>query len=187
MAQLTEDFCKRVQAGFRPRSKAAFLNKFRLYLAFVSFLKIRNLDSVHTVSLFVEFLAQQDLCAQTLTNYLSVLRHFFCYLQPGGGVTGTQINQNGCTGSGLQCSITLQNQRRLLSAATKSVDSSSQFPTGSTCPQGYNVTGILWVLPAVLSGSSFKSGLLCRSVPNAWGHNLGASWCTHSDKSVKKV
>ena len=77
MAQLSADFKERVAAGFRPRTLAAYRQKFRLYMSFMVHLKIQDIDSMQAVSLFFEFLAQQGLRAQTLTNYLTVLKHFF--------------------------------------------------------------------------------------------------------------
>ena len=77
VAQLSADFKERVAAGFRPRTLAAYRQKFRLYMSFMVHLKIQDIDSMQAVSLFFEFLAQQGLRAQTLTNYLTVLKHFF--------------------------------------------------------------------------------------------------------------
>ena len=41
------------------------------------YLKLNPVDSVSAVALFIEYMAQQGLRAQSLTNYLSVLKHYF--------------------------------------------------------------------------------------------------------------
>ena len=76
-SQLSADFNMRVSRGFRPPTLAAYKKKFRLYLSFLVHLEIQSIDSIQAVSLFVEFLAQQGFRAQTITNYLTVLKHFF--------------------------------------------------------------------------------------------------------------
>ena len=77
MAALLADFNHRVATAFRPRTLQAYTNKFRLYLAFVVCVNPGPVDSFSAVSLFVEYLAQQGLRAQTLNNYMTVLKHFF--------------------------------------------------------------------------------------------------------------
>ena len=76
-AQLYSDFQARVQRGFRPRTSRAYRGKFRLYLALLVHLNQFPIDSPSAVALFIEYLAQQGLRAQSLTNYLSVLKHYF--------------------------------------------------------------------------------------------------------------
>ena len=77
MTQLATDFQCRVNSGFRPRTLVAYKAKFRLYLAFLVHLDVSPVDSVTAVSLFIEYMAQQGLRAQSLRNYLCVLRHYF--------------------------------------------------------------------------------------------------------------
>ena len=46
-------------------------------MAFLVVAGIQEPDSFQAVSTFVEYLAQQQLRAQTVGNYMAVLRHFF--------------------------------------------------------------------------------------------------------------
>ena len=78
MSKLTEDFNRRVLNGLRPRTLTAYRQKFRLFVAFAIYLQLSPLDSFKAVSLFIEYLAQQDIRSQTLNNYITVLKHFFC-------------------------------------------------------------------------------------------------------------
>ena len=70
-------FNSRISRGFRPRTMAAYHSKFRLYLAFLACLRFSPPDSFQAVDMFIEYLAQQGLRAQTITNYISVLAHYF--------------------------------------------------------------------------------------------------------------
>ena len=68
---------RRVLARFRSKPLASYQASFRLSLALMVYLEIQEIDSVQAVSLFVEYLAQQGLRAQIITNYVSVLQHYF--------------------------------------------------------------------------------------------------------------
>ena len=46
-------------------------------MAFLVAMGFNSTDSAQSVSLFIEYIAQQGLRAQTLSNYVSVLNHFF--------------------------------------------------------------------------------------------------------------
>ena len=70
-------FSSRVNRGLRPQTMAAYLSKFRLYLVFLAHLQFSPPDSFQAVAMFIEYLAQQGLRAQTVTNYVSVLSHYF--------------------------------------------------------------------------------------------------------------
>ena len=70
-------FNARLSKGFRPRTLAAYHSKFRLYLAFLAYLRFSPPDSFQGVAMFIEYLAQQGLRAETITNYISVLAHYF--------------------------------------------------------------------------------------------------------------
>ena len=75
--KLPADFRDRVNKAFRPRTLAAYNLKFRLYLAFLIHMQQEKPDALKSVTLFLEYLAQQGLRAPTLTNHMTVLRHFF--------------------------------------------------------------------------------------------------------------
>ena len=75
--KLAADFRLRINKGLRPRTLAAYKQKFRLFLAFVIHLQLPQPDSTQTVTLFLKFMAQQGLRAETLSNYMGVLAHFF--------------------------------------------------------------------------------------------------------------
>ena len=74
---LSAGFNQRVAKAFRPRTLQAYTSKFRLYLAFVVSVNPGPADSFSEVSWFVEYLARHDLRAETLKNYMTVLKHFF--------------------------------------------------------------------------------------------------------------
>ena len=80
MDSLSADFRARVNGAFRPRTLAAYNQKFRSYLAFLVHTRQDKLDALKSVTLFLEYLAQQGLRAPTLTNYVTVLRHFLSIL-----------------------------------------------------------------------------------------------------------
>ena len=88
VTQLAMDFQHRVNSGFRPRTLSAYKAKFRLYLAFLVHLDVTPVDSVTAVSLFTEYMAQQGLRAQSLRNYLSVLKHYFAVYNMNLAATG---------------------------------------------------------------------------------------------------
>ena len=67
----------RVNKGFRPQTMAAYLSKFRLYLTFLVHLQFSPPDLFQAVVMFIEYLAQQGLRSQTISNYVSVLSHYF--------------------------------------------------------------------------------------------------------------
>ena len=75
--KLSADFSARVNRAFRPRTLAAYNLKFRSYLAFLVHTRQDKPDALKSVTLFLEYLAQQGLRAPTLTNHVTVLRHFF--------------------------------------------------------------------------------------------------------------
>ena len=66
----------RLEAALRPRTASAYLTRFKLYLAFISWLQfpLQDLDSILA---FLEFLTQNGSRAHALTSYISVLRHYF--------------------------------------------------------------------------------------------------------------
>ena len=75
--KLAADFKSRANRGFRPRTLAAYKGKFRTFVAFLVVADIHQPDSFQAISTFVEYLAQQQLRAQTIGNYMAVLGHFF--------------------------------------------------------------------------------------------------------------
>ena len=77
MRQLAADFHKRVSKGFSPRTLTAYKAKFRLYMGFLVQPNLQPVDTLQSVSLFIEYLAQQGLRAQALSTYTSVLKHIF--------------------------------------------------------------------------------------------------------------
>ena len=81
MSSLAAGFNKRISQALRPRTLQAYTNKFRFYLAFVVKVNPGPVDSFPAISLFMEYLAQQGLRVETLTNYLTVLKHFFLVYQ----------------------------------------------------------------------------------------------------------
>ena len=74
--KLAADFRSRIHRALRPRTLAAYELKFRLYIAFLVAIQQQKPDALKSVTLFLEYLAQQGLRAPTLTNYMTVLRHF---------------------------------------------------------------------------------------------------------------
>ena len=66
----------RHQCGFRPRTMAAYHSKLCI-IAFLAHLQFSPPDSFQAVAMFLEYLAQEGLRAQTITNYVSVLSHYF--------------------------------------------------------------------------------------------------------------
>ena len=76
MDRLSADFRARVNRAFRLRTLAAYTQKFKSYLAFLVHTRKDKPDALKSVTLFLEYLAQQGLRAPTLTNYVTVLRHF---------------------------------------------------------------------------------------------------------------
>ena len=76
--QLTRELHASVTTGLRSRTLVPYISKFRLYVSFLVAMGFNSLDSPQSVSLFIEYMAQQGLRAQTLLNYVSVLcYHFF--------------------------------------------------------------------------------------------------------------
>ena len=61
-------FGSRVNRGLRPRTMAAYLSKFRLYLAFLAHLQFSPPDSFQAVAMFIEYLAQQGLRQSQITS-----------------------------------------------------------------------------------------------------------------------
>ena len=76
MDRLSADFRARVNRAFRPRTLAAYNLNFRSYLAFLIH-TLDKPDALKSVTLFLEYLAQQGLRAPTLMNHVTVLRQFF--------------------------------------------------------------------------------------------------------------
>ena len=72
MDRLSADFRARVNRAFRPRTLAAYNLKFRSYLAFLIHTRQDKPDALKSVTLFLEYLAQQGLRAPTLTNHVTV-------------------------------------------------------------------------------------------------------------------
>ena len=68
---------KRIEAGLRPRTSAAYTATFKLFLAFVIYMGLTPPYSIDTIVLYLEFLAQKNFKACSLRNNVSVLKHFF--------------------------------------------------------------------------------------------------------------
>ena len=68
---------QRIAKGLRPRTFQAYKTAFRLYVAFMVFMGLHTPYDLKNVVIFLEFLAQKDLRAPSLRNYLSVLKHYF--------------------------------------------------------------------------------------------------------------
>ena len=66
----------RMDSALRPRTASAYLSKFKLYLAFITWfhLPVQDLSSILA---FLELLTQHGSRAHSLTSYISVLRHYF--------------------------------------------------------------------------------------------------------------
>ena len=65
-----------LELGLRPRTAAAYLSKFRLFLEFCICYKF-PLAHVDTILSFLEFLTLNGSRALVLTSYVSVFRHYF--------------------------------------------------------------------------------------------------------------
>ena len=76
-SQLEDDFNSRVVTGLRKCSAVAYRTKFRLYIALLVKLDLQAPGSLQAMAVFIEYLAQLGLRAETLTNYLTGLGHFF--------------------------------------------------------------------------------------------------------------
>ena len=68
---------RRVASGLRPRTQAAYMNAFRLFLAFTIFMDLLQPWVDLAVLTFVEFLIANNLSPASLQNYIAVLSHFF--------------------------------------------------------------------------------------------------------------
>ena len=66
----------RVHTALRPRTSAAYLSKFKLFLAFVVWYQF-PIHALDTILAFFEFLVQNGTRTHSLTSYVSVLRHYF--------------------------------------------------------------------------------------------------------------
>ena len=66
----------RLDAALCPRTASAYLTRFKLYLAFISWLQL-PLQDLDSILAFLEFLTQNGSRAHALTSYISVLRHYF--------------------------------------------------------------------------------------------------------------
>ena len=66
----------RVDSALRPCTASAYLTKFKLYFAFISWQQL-PLQDLGSILAFLEFLTQNGSRAPSLTSYISVLRHYF--------------------------------------------------------------------------------------------------------------
>ena len=67
---------QRTDTALRPRTSAAYLSKFKLYLTFINCYQLQ-LEDIDTTLVFLEFLAPNGSSSSSLTNYISAIRRFF--------------------------------------------------------------------------------------------------------------
>ena len=75
-SRLVRQAHSRLDAALHPRTASVYLTRFKLYLAFISWLQL-PLQDLDSILAFLEFLTQNGSRAHTLTSYISVLRHYF--------------------------------------------------------------------------------------------------------------
>ena len=74
-SRLVRQAHSRVEAALRPCTAAAYLTRFKLYLAFISWLQL-PLQDLDSILAFLELLVQHGSKAHALTSYISVLKHY---------------------------------------------------------------------------------------------------------------
>ena len=77
MQSLARRFAHRVDTGLRGKTRRDYENKFRLFVAVSVYVGASSLDSVKTVSVFLEYLITRGLRAQTLQSYITALKYYF--------------------------------------------------------------------------------------------------------------
>ena len=68
---------QRVASGLLPRTSVAYTRGFHLFLAFTIYMGLQCPWEEVAVLSFLEYLIQQGLAAPSVSNYLSILAHFF--------------------------------------------------------------------------------------------------------------
>ena len=65
----------RIVSGLRPKISTAYLSTFKLFLAFVVFMKLDPPYSLDTIVLYLEYITQNYLKICSLRNHVTVLKH----------------------------------------------------------------------------------------------------------------
>ena len=63
----------------RPRTAKAYQTQFELYMAFVCMLGLSDLNDLHTVLAFMQFLADNNLSVNTIANYVSATKQMLLF------------------------------------------------------------------------------------------------------------
>ena len=77
MQQLADQADKRIATGLRPRTATAYLMTFKLFLAFMVYMNITIPHAPRTIIVYLEYIAQNNLKIASLSNHVSVLKHYF--------------------------------------------------------------------------------------------------------------
>ena len=72
VGQMCDSFRKRAELGFRPKKKRGYEVKFKLFMSVCVYLKIKEVDSVQAISVFLEYLIRRGLRSVTLQGYCPV-------------------------------------------------------------------------------------------------------------------
>ena len=170
--QLAEDFQQRVHSGFRPKTSAAYKASFRVYLAFTVHLRIQSINTVQA--------------APTLTNYLSVLKHYFAVFSLNVAslehrlikMTVRAVAYNASLAVRVKDIISVNNLKSLMLAADALSDSSVY--------KAVMLLGFFWLLPFVHISSRNRDCFFKWTFHDTQGRDLGTSWSSPGDKMHKK-
>ena len=66
-----------IAGGLRPRTLASYVASFKLFLSMIVYMGLNQAAKLQTVVIYFEFLAQNNIRAYSMRNYLSVLKHYF--------------------------------------------------------------------------------------------------------------
>ena len=173
-------FNSRITKGFRPRTMAAYYSKFCLYLTFLACLRFSPPDSFQAVAMFIEYLAQQGLRAQTITNYISVLAHYFTLYNSDTSVLSNRlyslairaVAHDAPLSFKVKGILSITKLRDLVGALLKLPDSKVYVAICLMAFFGF------YRLATLVPPSSF----LISQVPHTWRCDLGQPWGSRNNK-----